>query len=149
MYNLLTKYGLPIFFGIGALLLIIYFLLVNSSINSTGQPDSGVLFGIVVTILLLVIALLATLGFMIYQLINNPKSAISFFIGIAALVASFFIGMLLVGDDSLKVTNLIDDFKISKGANILIDGMIGSGVLLTVIAVVSVIALEVYANFKK
>jgi len=155
MYKLFSKWGLVAGAGLGIVVLTIFIL---SAIGEgvTGLTDADLLndsfftftWGIGITQFLLVAAIIITFGFGIYQLILDPASGFKLLIGLVAILVIFVLSILFFGgESSAAVKELLVDFKISSGSDKVITGIVGSGLMLFVLAIFATIGLEVFTKF--
>jgi len=99
LYQFLKKYGVAIGFGLGAVLVVLMYLLIFSNYPE-GNPTSKELganhseifnFGIYISYFLIILATILSLVFPIGYLAMNIKESIKVLVGIAAIVVIFFI----------------------------------------------------------
>lgn len=162
MYNFLVKNGQALAFGLGTLIVVVFFAMVLP--NSSGFMDlpreeqyttSMFNFGIQMAVVLIVAATAAMLLFGLFQIFSNLKGSIKGLIGFGALLAVFVIAYSTTSTDvSPAIQESINKFQISQEAEIT-DGhlkMIGGGIttalVLSAVAFVSFIVFEIINFFK-
>jgi hypothetical protein len=85
-YKVLAKYGQSVAFGVGALLVIVFFL-----INLAAGLDAALNFFIWAGIVFFILTLVALVGFALYQILIDPKGSAKGLMGIGALFLVFVI----------------------------------------------------------
>ncbi len=176
MYNFLSRYGQLIGLGLGAVIILIYIIIIATSGSSFAEVDgmssreaaqilstkSIFNWGVFISIALIILAFLAMLGFGIFQIIQNPKDSMKSLIGVGALLVVFIIAWAISGGDGevvqaaidksntdLGVTSPDDDFNwITAGTSKLISGGLMTTGVLVVLAFVGLVASEVMNLFR-
>jgi hypothetical protein len=162
MYNFLVKNGQALAFGLGALIVIVFFAMVIP--NSGGFMDlpreeqyetSMFNFGLQMSVILIVIALLAMVLFGLFQIFSNLKGSVKGLIGFAALIVVFVIAYSSTSTDvSPAIQASMDKFQEAQGAVIsdnqlkMIGGGITTALVLAAVAFVSFIVFEIINFFK-
>ena len=157
MYKLLEKFGGIAGLGLGGIILIIYIII--SKAEKIGSYSDEVLlskpfftftWGLGVTEVLLAIAIFAALAFGILNIMKDPSKGMGLLIGLGVLVILFLICMFSFGaNDSGQVVGYIKDNEISSGSNKLINGLLGTGVVLFILSILGAIGMEVYSKIRK
>lgn len=162
MYNFLVKNGQALAFGLGALLVVIFFLAVLP--NSSGFMDlpreeqyatSMFDFGLYASVGLILITFVAMLGFGLFHIFSDLKGSVKGLIGFAALIAVFVIAYSATSTDvTPAIAESIEKFKVSQEADIsgsqlkMIGGGITTALVLSVVAFASFIVFEIINLFK-
>ena len=158
MYELFKKYGSIFGFGLGTLLTVIYVLwAAGSDYGSYSVPEmvsgeastSAIGYGIGISIVLCVLAVVFIFAFAIMNAIKNPKMAMKSLIGLGVLLVVFLVSYVAIGQDGQVVSDLVEQFKIAAGESSFINGMLGTGIALLVIATLGAIGFEVYNAVSK
>lgn len=149
MYNFLTKNGTLVAFGLGLLVVAIFYISAFSGLEAFNavpekeQPlsDEGDIFlaGIMATVVMVVIAFAAWLIFGVIEAISNPKAALKGIIGIGLLVGIFFIiySISPAGAPGTSLANTMETFNITDGVSKFVSGAIGTSLVLLGIALLS------------
>jgi len=102
MYKLLTKRGQLIAFGVGGVIIVIYYVSIMSGLdefNALSEDDratTGIFnLGLGATGLLLIICAAAMILFGLYHVITNPKGAIEILFALSAGYEEFTASFLL------------------------------------------------------
>jgi hypothetical protein len=162
MYNFLVKNGQALAFGLGTLIVVVFFAMVLP--NSSGFMDlpreeqyttSMFNFGIQMAVVLIVAATAAMVLFGLFQIFSNLKGSVKGLIGFGALVAVFVIAYSATSTDvSPAIQESINKFQISQEAEIteghlkMIGGGITTALVLSAVAFVSFIVFEIINFFK-
>jgi hypothetical protein len=162
MYNFLVKNGQALAFGLGTLIVVVFFAMVLP--NSSGFMDlpreeqyttSMFNFGIQMAVVLIVAATAAMELFGLFQIFSNLKGSVKGLIGFGALVAVFVIAYSATSTDvSPAIQESINKFQISQEAEIteghlkMIGGGITTALVLSAVAFVSFIVFEIINFFK-
>ena len=157
MYNFLTKNGTMVAFGLGLLVVAIFYLAVFPGLETFNavaegdQPtsDAGDIFlpGIYATVALIVIAFAAWLLFGLFHAASAPKGAIKGLVGIAALVGIFFI-LYSIADPNNISPKIMEEFDISDGISKFVGASIGLTLVLMVGAVLAFIVGSIARFFR-
>ncbi len=162
MYKLLTKNGQLFAFLLGAIATAITVGSITANSNkhlldapdaakrATEIADTGILnTGLNVVVALVFLALAATVIFGLINLASNFKSSLKFIIGFAVLVILFFV--LKGSAEHETVGSLVEtmkEFNIDEGLSKGISAAIKGTVVMTVVAVGSMIVFELINMFK-
>ena len=163
MYKFLTKNGQTIAFGVGALLVIVFYVLVLTNGNYatfTDMDADGVKdperykfgmfnFGLVISVVLMFVGAIIAAGFGIYQIATNFKNSIPGLIGLALLGVLFAIGYFTGAVETEgPVAYAANKFNVSDAQRKIINGSLYSGLILIVLAILGVIVSEIRNFFK-
>jgi len=162
MYNLLTKRGQLFAFLLGAIAtaIVVGSITANSNKHLLDAPDAakrateiadtGILnTGLSVVVLLVGLALAATVIFGLLNLATNFKSSLKFIIGFGLLVVLFFVLKgSAVHETAGTLVETMKEFNISEGLSKGISAAIKGTVAMTVIAIGSMIIFELINMFK-
>jgi len=156
MYKFLIKNGQVVAFGLGLLLVLVYFLSVGKGLpadfsslevkDQLAANTSAFNFGLKAAIVLIVLTAIVVIGFMIYQFISNPKGAIKGLIAIAVLAVLFLI--LYSSADPAISPRLVKDFPISDGISKYISAALSTTLIVGAFAIFALIASEVRSFFQ-
>lgn len=165
MYELLAKKGqlFAIILGVGVVL--IYFATVISGIGSAGysmsddlnqvlknNPDQSFDFfnlGLTLTIGLVVIAAVIAVGFGLWQMISSPKNSLKGIIGIAAIVALFFVLYSSADSDmASSIGKTVQKFNVSENISKMISGGILTTAIMAGASLAIMVIFEIYNLFK-
>ncbi len=162
MYKLLTKNGQLFAFLLGAIATAITVGSITANSNkhlldapdaakrATEIADTGILnTGLNVVVALVFLALAATVIFGLINLASNFKSSLKFIVGFAVLVILFFV--LKGSAEHETVGSLVEtmkEFNIDEGLSKGISAAIKGTVVMTVVAVGSMIVFELINMFK-
>lgn len=170
MYKFLTKNGQLIALVLGAVISIIFILIVLSASSTEGlgadtfsnmemadvkaqlasltQFD----FGLFATYALLVITALIAVLFGLYHFvmnaIDNPKSVLQTVIMIVGILVLFFIARGMAPADSQAVLSAREEFQVNDSQSGFISGAITTTVIVILLAVVTLVVAEVRNAFK-
>ena len=156
MYKFLTKHGTGVAFGLGLLVTVIGLVSIISGMGSYSmlaedeRVTSGIFdAGLFCTFILLIVTVVAALGFGIYQLVSTPKSAIVF-LGTVALIVilGFLFYSLSDVETSGKVYEKIRDGELTGGMSKILTGALWTTIALSVLAVFGIVVSEIRNLFK-
>jgi hypothetical protein len=170
MYSFLTKKGQTLAFIIGTALSLIFLVMVVTSSSTAGlgaESFTGLSnadrqdklasltqfdLGLYVTYLLLIAAVVLTVGFGLYHFImtaiNNPKSAIKTAIMVGGIVVLYFVGTAMAGADGATVMKVRESFQISDAISNFVSGAINLSMILLLFSLAVLVVLEVRNAFK-
>lgn len=162
MYNFLVKNGQALAFGLGALICLIFFLMVLP--NSSGFMDlpreeqyaTGMFnFGIQMSVVLIIVALVAMVGFGLFHIFSNLKGSVKGLIGFAALLVVFVVAYASASTEvAPAIAVSMEKFRVSQGQEItmsqlkMISGGITTALILSVVGFASFIIFEIINFFK-
>lgn len=156
MYSLLARKGQLFAFLLGAVVIVIFLIMVLSGLstfNAQSEADQmqttifnfGLMSSIVLGILCAVIALL----FGVYHLLTNLKGSMTFLIYFGAIIAVFLIGYVMYNSDaSAAIQSTIKEFNISDGVSRFISASLLTSIVLSIVAFASFIVFEIINLFK-
>lgn len=157
MYEFLTKNGQVIAFGVGVLLIVIFFAIaLPGAGNYTFETMSGTEkaevtifdFGLISSIILAVIAALAMLAFGVLHMFSDLKGSLQGLLGLAAMVAIFVISYVTASSEpeSPQLAAAVQKFG-ESGVGVITPGnlkFIGASITMSLImTVIAVGALAV------
>lgn len=156
MYQILTKHGQLIAFGLGLLISVIFFLSVTSGVDAFDalpkeEKSTTTIFdfGLWASVILTIVGLLLALLFGVWHLIQNPKGSLKMVIGLAVILIIFFVFFAQTQDEtSGKIFELIQLNDISSTQNKFITGALWTAVVLAMIAAGTFVVSEVRNLFK-
>lgn len=170
MYKFLTKNGQLIALVLGAVISIIFMLIILSASTTEGLDAETFTnmeladvkaklasltqfdFGLYATYALLAATALATLLFGLYHFvrnaIDNPKSVLKTVIMIAAIIVIYFVARGMAPADSQAVLDARSQFNVNNGQSGFISGAITTTLIVIALAVVTLILAEVRNAFK-
>lgn len=158
MYKFLTKNGLVLALVLGVLVIAVHFIMVGAGLEAYNaeyeidqkglvEGSKMVSAGLTLTAVLFVIAVIAMLGFGIYQVATNPKGAMKGIIGLAAILAIFGIGYATSAGEVDPVWNE-KGFGITEGISKYVSGGITASAALITLAVLGLVVSEIRNFFK-
>jgi len=156
MYKIFTKHGQLMAFGLGAVVIVIYYISIMSgldefnSLSADDRATTGIFnLGLQATGVLLIICAAAMILFGIYHVITNPKGAIKGIIGVAVLVILFFIlYSMAVPETSGIVGNAASDFNLTDVQSKIISAALRSTLIIGALAVLAFVVSEISNFFK-
>ncbi len=157
MYKFLAKNGQTIAFGIGVLISILFLGSVFSGLeafNAQGDEDrftTGIFdLGIIAAIALAVLCAIAAVLFGLMQMFGDLRGSLKGLLGIAALVAIFFIAysMATAAEPGTVLAGVEEQFKITEGQSKFISGAIFSAAAMAALAAAAFVISEVVGFFK-
>jgi len=163
MYQFLTKNGQLIAFGVGSTIVVLCYVFILTSGDYetfTQMDDQEVLdperykfglfnFGIYAAGVLALIAVVAALGFGIYQASTNIKGSIPALIGLGILGIMFAIGYFGgTVEETGPVHAAAQEFGVSDGERKLINGGIYTTLILAALAILGIVVSEIRNFFK-
>ncbi len=163
MYKFLTRKGGLVAIGIGLISVLIAMGTMINGVTSNysmsddlnsimkSNPEANFDFinpAISVVIGLIAIAFIAALLFGILGLFSDPKGAIKFLIGAALMLGLFFILSNAGGEESAKITRLMEKFDVSDGVGKFIGGGVKTAVIGIAAAFIFAAVMEIWNLFK-
>lgn len=151
MYNFLTKHGTGAAFGLGLLVSILGLAVVVSGLegfNNLSKEQQGTtsIFNVVLmgTFILMNAAIALVVLFGIRDLVEYPKNAIKFLVGVGAIILlGFLFYSLSTVETSGKVFEQIRDGRLNEGVSKILNGALWTTFILAVIAILGIVASEV------
>lgn len=101
-------------------------------------------FGIVLAEILLWVAVLATIGFAVWQIIQDPKKGLTVLIGVGVVAVIFGIAYGMASGDTTSVAK----YNVSSGTYRFVGACLGTMWTLLALAVVAIIVSEVRSFLK-
>jgi len=155
MYKTLTKYGQAFAFGLGLLGILAFLIPVFSglsefnSLSEEAQKQTGIFnTGMYAVAFLLIIALIAAIGFGLFQGISNPKSSLKGLAGLALIGIIFAIGYSSMGGDPAWMGDKLREFEVTESQSKFINGAMISLAGMGGIAVLAFVGSEIRNFFK-
>ena len=155
MYKFLAKHGQLAAFGLGAVIILIFFGSVFSGLtdfNALPEERQGETtifdFGLWASIILTVLTVVVAILFGLYYMITHPKGALVGIIGLGVIAVMFIILYSTAAPDTGTLAAKIEGFKIGDTTSKLITGALGTGVILTIVAFASFVITEIINIFK-
>ena len=167
MYAFLNKYGQALAFGIGLLITVIFLgsiFSADEAVFDTLQGDNRSYetdifnFGMMASIVLIVIAFLAAIVFGVAQFASDPKGSLKGIIGLVVLAAIVFIGYSSangeIAAESPEIQNAINKFTTSQEATFtsgnlkFISGAILAALVMIALSVLSLVVFGIRGIFK-
>lgn len=161
MYKFLTKNGQTIAFGIGTLITVIFLIIVFagasefSALPIEEQRETGIFnFGLVSSIALVILTVIALLAFGIAEIFSNFKASAKGLIGFGILLLVFIIAFSTAsGEPTPYIKGAIEKWmetgsEITPGNLKFISGGITTALVMVVAAVVAFVFSEVRNFFK-
>jgi hypothetical protein len=158
MYKFLTKNGQTISFFVGLAITVIFLLIVFSGLNefsmldpkTTARESDLFNFGINAAVALIVICTIGMIAFILLNIVTNFKGNIRLLIGVGVVLVLF--GIMYSGaayePEGSFLGDLLIKNNITDGQNGFIVGGLWTAVILTVVAFISFIVLEILNFFK-
>jgi len=156
MYKLLTKNGQLFAFGLGALITVVFLLLIFSGLEDFNLLDKDTRitsdifnFGMYAGIALVAICALSMLAFGVIQIASNPKGSLKGLIGIVAIIVIFFIAKSIgTGESAPDLVEAMSKNGVTESVGANISGAILLTALVGGIAVAALVVSEVRNFFK-
>ena len=163
MYKFLTKNGQTISFVVGAILVILFYVLVVSDKNyetfslmdmdGVKDPERYKFtmfnFGLMITVALIVIGAVLMLGFGLFQAVTNLKGSLGAIAGLAVIAIIFAIGYSTTEiETSGQVYASAMKFELEDGTRKFVGGSIMTGLALIALATVGIVVSEIRNFFK-
>lgn len=156
MYQFLNKYGQVAAFGLGLLIILVFFGSVLSGVDNfngldkAGQLQSGIFdFGLGAALFLTVLCALAVVFFGFYYIAKHPKSSMKGIIQALVLVAIFVVAYMMASPaESGLMKTLAERFELTTGQEKFISGGLTTALILFGGAAVAFIVSEVRNLFK-
>jgi type III secretory pathway component EscS len=156
MYTFLSRNGQTLGFGLGFALVVIFLIIVSSGLDSfndlssEAQTTSDIFnFGLYAAFTLIGIAAISALLFGLFHLLTNLKGSLKFLVALLAVVLVFVIGYNVAEADMTgPIQSTIEEFRISEGISKFISGALITSLVLSAIAAVAFILMEVWNFFK-
>jgi hypothetical protein len=158
LYNFLEKRGQSVFFGLGLLLVIIYFASVSAGLNdfnklATKPVDERITsnlfnFGINVGVALVIICAVITVILGLIYVAQNFKKSLRLLIAVGVLLVMFFIlKSTSSGVDTLP-EEMVADFDLNDAKATMVGGALKTAVVLMGLTILAFVGAEVRNLFK-
>ena len=165
MYSLLAKKGQLFAISLGLIVVVIFLGSVIGGLNSAGYGLSSDLnqvlkndpaqtfsffdIGLQLTMGLIIIAVVVAVGFGLFQMLSDIKGSLQGILVLVVLIGIFF-AFYSTGSDDFQgpISSIVHKFGISSNVSKIISGGISTTMLLAVLAVASMILLEIWNAFK-
>ncbi len=156
MYNFLVRNGQLLAFGVGTLFTVIFLGSVLGGLEGFNaladeeRSTTGIFnFGLYASIGLAIFCVIALIGFGLYHIVTDFKSARQGLIGAGILLVLFFIAKAAAPADSGEyIQELMREFKVSESASSNISGGIAFTLILMGLAAVAFVFSEIRNFFK-
>ncbi len=155
MYNFLIKHGQAVAFGLGLLLILIFFGNVMNGLEEFSllpqeqQKTSDIFnFGLYAAIVLTVLCAGVAILFGIYHVVDNPKGSLKGIIGVGLLVAIFFVSRTMAAPDAGSLAETAREFNVTPEQSATISGALTTALVMAGLAAVAVVLSEVRNFFK-
>lgn len=155
MYRLLAKHGQLIAFGLGMVVLLIFFggafsgldgfnALPDDKKNTSNIFNLGLYGGIAMIAIAVVLLVLVSL----IHLFSNLKGSLTGIIGFAVLLAIFLVFYFTAKPDPSSMNALLSEFNISAGLSKVISAALWTTIVMVVISLLSFVGSEIISLFK-
>lgn len=156
MYKLLTKNGQLFAFGLGAIITLLFLVMIFTGLedfnllDDTTRIDSNIFnFGMYAGIALVIICALAMLIFGIIQIAANPKGSLIGILGLIAMVVVFFIARSVgTGESGPDLVVAMSENGVSEAVGSNISGAILLTALVGGLAIAALVISEIRNFFK-
>lgn len=155
MYKTLTKYGQPMAFGLGIIVMILFLVPVFGGISDfntlsiEAQKESTIFdLGLKLGIALVAIAAIAALVGGLYHSASNPKGSLKGIIGLVAILALFGVAYSTAGADPAWMGETLREFEVSESQSKIISGAIVAALGMISIAGLAFVGSELRNFFK-
>lgn len=156
MYKFLVRNGQLFAFGLGILFTVIFLGGVLSGLdgfNALGEEEQGTTnifnFGLYAVVALAILCVILLIGFGLYHIVTDFKSARQGLIGVGVLLVLFIIARAIApADMGTHIQELMTEFNVTESASQNISGGIAFTLLLLGIAAVAFVFSEIRNFFK-
>lgn len=157
MYKFLANNGQRLAFGVGALIIAIFFIIVFAGLNNFSnatkeeQLDTTIFnFGLSAAIFLTVLTAIALVGYGVYQIAIDFKNALKGVIGALALVALFVLAYAMSSSEATgEIAKAVEKVGgISPSALKFIGGGIATAGIMTLLTFLAFFGAEIRSFFK-
>ncbi len=159
MYKFLTKNGQLVAFGLGLVLVLVFYLIATSGMEAfdavpekerPGSEEGNIfLFGLYAAVFLMVLCWAGIIIFGLIQTATNLKAAKNSLIGLVVIGIIFFATYSMANPaDDAPIQDVIQQFEISEGVSKYISAAISTTGILALLAVVSFVFSEIRNFFK-
>lgn len=155
MYKFLAKNGQTIAFGIGVLVTALFLISIFSGLETFSmqsdeeQFQTGIFdLGIIAAIGLAILCFIAAVVFGLMQMLGNIKGSLKGLLGIAALLAVFFIAFSMAAPSTGELATVEETFKVTSGQSKFISAAIFSATAMALLAAASFVISEIVGFFK-
>lgn len=156
MYNFLTKHGTAVAFGLGVLVTLIALLTILGGLdefNMLSDEEKGTtsIFNpaISMAIALTIACAVAILGFGLFHVVMDPRSALKFIIGFAVIIGLVFLFYSMADvETSGKIGTLIENGELSANTSKWISGALSTTLVLLAGTFLAFIVSEIRNLFK-
>ena len=156
MYKTLTKYGQLGAFLLGLIVIVVFFISVNSGLEEFNamakddRPTTSIFnAGIYLTLGLLIVCAVVAVLFGLYQMVTNPKGALKAIIALAVLAILFF---ALYSSSAAETEGIVgaavEKFNVTDSSSKIISAGIKSTLILLALSVLAFVASEIRNFFK-
>lgn len=155
MYKLLSKHGQLIAFGVGLLVLLIFFGGVISGLDGfNALPDdkknTSDIFnlGLYGGLALIAIAVVVLVGVSLVQLLGNLKGSMTGILGFAILLVIFLAFYFTAKPDPASMNSLLSEFDISPGLSKVVSASLWTTIVMIVISLLAFVVSEIISLFR-
>lgn len=155
MYKFLIKHGQVVAFGLGLLIILIFFGSVSAGMEEFSmlpedqQKTSDIFnFGLYAAIVLSVLCAAVAILFGIYHVVDNPKGSLKGLLGVGALLAIFFVARSMAAPDTGKVAETAAEFNVTPSQSATISAALVTALVMASIAALAVVLSEIRNFFK-
>ncbi len=155
MYNFLIKHGQVVAFGLGLLIILVFFGGISAGMEEFSmlpedqQKTSDIFnFGLYAAIVLTVLCAAIAILFGIYHVVDNPKGSLKGLLGVGALLAIFFVARAMAAPDTGSVAETAAEFNVTPAQSATISAALVTALVMAGIAALSVVLSEIRNFFK-
>lgn len=157
MYELLSKKGLLFAFLLGLAAVLMFYVPVLTGVNAFNalpeeeQTNTSIFdLGLWITIILVVIAALAIIGFSILSIAKDLKGSLRGLVGLGVILLIFIVGYALTGtpDEGTRLSSVIERFQVSFSDQQIINGALFSALGILILTAVAFVFGEISGLLK-
>ena len=155
MYKTLTKYGQLFAFGLGILGILVFLVPVFSglsewnTLSEEAEKQTDIFnAGMYMLFFLFIVALIAAVGFGLFQSLSNPKGSIKAVGALALIGIIFAIGYSSMGSDPAWMGDKLREFEVTPAQSKFINGAMVSLAGMAGLAVLAFVGSEIRNFFK-
>ncbi|HKK88334.1 MAG TPA: hypothetical protein VJ917_05750 [Saprospiraceae bacterium] len=157
MYELLSKKGLLFAFLLGLAVVLLFYVPVLTGVDAFNalpeeeQTNTSIFdLGLWLTIILVVIAALAIIGFSILSIAKDIKGSLRGLVGLGVILLIFIIGYAMTGtpDEGTRLASVIERFQVSISDQQIINGALFSALGILILTAVAFVFGEISSLLK-
>lgn len=157
MYELLSKKGLLFAFLLGLAVVLLFYVPVFTGVNAFNalpeeeQTNTSIFdLGLWLTIILVVIAALAIIGFSIVSIAKDIKGSMRGLVGLGVILLIFIVGYALTGtpEEGTRLASVIERFQVSISDQQIINGALFSALGILILTAVVFVFGEISSLLK-